>query len=193
MQQRDHSSGTFSQRLHTTEGRLREVEAHLATHLAARQDPTNAVPNVNQQFTESFSRLDRIALIITTRVGTFGFFLIIVAWTLLWIGWNLLAPPSLRFDPGPAFVFWLFISNMIQIMLMPLLLVGQNLQGRHAELRAESDFQINEKAEREVETILLSLERQATIIEGQTELILHILRCVDTSADEATRDSKYVD
>lgn len=180
MPQTEHSGGSLSQRLHATEERLHEVEAQLAMHLAARKDPTNAVPNVNQQFTESFSRLDRIALVITTRVGTFGFFLIIVTWTVLWLCWNLLAPQSLRFDPGPAFVFWLFISNMIQIMLMPLLLVGQNLQGRHAELRAESDFQINQKAEREVETILLSLERQATIIEGQTELILHILRCVDT-------------
>jgi len=171
-----------SQRLRATEERMHEIERRLAAQLAARAGPANAVPNVNQQHQESFSRMDRIALAITTRVGTFGFFLIIFTWTLFWLGWNTLAPRSIRFDPAPAFVLWLFISNMIQIFLMPLIMVGQNLLGRHAELRAESDFQINQKAEREVETILLSLERQAAIIERQGELILYILRCVDQPA-----------
>jgi hypothetical protein len=34
------------------------------------------------------------------------------------------------FDPFPAFVAYLLISNVIQIFLMPLIMVGQNLQGR---------------------------------------------------------------
>ncbi len=49
---------------------------------------------------------------------------------------------------------------MIQIFLMPLLLIGQNLQGKHAEARAEADFEVNAKAEREIETILQHLENQ---------------------------------
>jgi len=84
------------------------------------------------------------------------------------LGWNTLTPKDLRFDPFPAFVLWLFISNMLQIFLMPLIMIGQNLQGRHAEARADSDFEINVKAEREIEAILLQLERQ-------NELILKIL------------------
>jgi uncharacterized membrane protein len=87
----------------------------------------------------------------------------------LWLGWNTLAPSAVRFDPFPAFVFWLFLSNVIQIFLMPLIMVGQNLQGRHAEARAEADFDVNTKAEREIETILLHLE-------AQSDLILKILR-----------------
>jgi len=59
---------------------------------------------------------------------------------------------------------WLFISNMIQIFLMPLIMIGQNLQGRHAERRAEADFEVNVKAEREIETILLHLENQNKVI-----------------------------
>jgi uncharacterized membrane protein len=57
-----------------------------------------------------------------------------------------------------AFVFWLFISNLIQILLMPLIMVGQTIQGRHAELRADSDLEINVKAEQEIEVILAHLE-----------------------------------
>jgi uncharacterized membrane protein len=56
---------------------------------------------------------------------------------------------------------WLFLSNLIQIFLMPLIMVGQNLQGRHAEARAEADFEVNTKAEREIEAILLHLEAYA--------------------------------
>lgn len=53
-----------------------------------------------------------------------GFFFIIFTWTALWLGWNSLVTASFRFDPFPAFVFWLFISNMIQIFLMPLIMIG---------------------------------------------------------------------
>ena len=42
---------------------------------------------------------------------------------------------------------------------MPRIIVGQNLQGRHAELRAEADFDVNQRAEAKVETVL---ERRRT-------------------------------
>ena len=93
-----------------------------------------------------------------------GFFFIIFIWTAGWLGWNSLAPKEVRFDPFPAFVLWLFISNMIQIFLMPLIMIGQNLQSDHAEVRAEADFEVNTKAEREIETILMHLENQNKII-----------------------------
>lgn len=124
---------------------------------------------VNAEHRKKLSGLERLAIWITDRVGTMGFFLVILAWTLVWLGWNTLAPSAVRFDPFPAFVLWLFLSNMIQIFLMPLIMVGQNLQGRHAEARAEADFEVNTKAEREIESILLYLETQ-------NDLILKILR-----------------
>jgi len=76
------------------------------------------------------------------------------------VGLELTGCYDLRFDPYPAFVLWLFISNMIQLLLLPLLMIGQNLQSRHAELRAESEYEVNLKAEREIEAILLHLEAQ---------------------------------
>ena len=125
--------------------------------------------SVNVEHRKKLSRLERLAIWITDKVGTMGFFLVIFAWTLVWLGWNTLAPSAVRFDPFPAFVLWLFLSNMIQIFLMPLIMVGQNLQGRHAEARAEADFDVNTKAEREIEAILMHLETQ-------NDLILRILR-----------------
>jgi uncharacterized membrane protein len=112
----------------------------------------------------SLSGLDKLAVWITEKVGSMGFFLIIAAWTVGWLGWNTLAPNELRFDPYPAFVLWLFLSNAIQILLMPLIMVGQNLQGEHSEARAQADFEVNTKAEQEIETILLHLENQNSMI-----------------------------
>jgi uncharacterized membrane protein len=111
-----------------------------------------------------FDAVDRLALWITEHVGSMGFFLTIVVWTVLWLGWNLLAPHALLFDPPMGFVFWLFISNLIQILLMPLIMVGQNIQARHAEARAQHDLEINVKAEGEIELILRHLERQTEML-----------------------------
>jgi uncharacterized membrane protein len=125
--------------------------------------------NIIAEHKEKLSKINKLALWITDHVGSMGFFFIIFCWTAIWLSWNTLAPAKLRFDPFPAFVLWLFISNMIQIFLMPLIMVGQNLQSKHSELRAEQDFAINKKAETEIETILMHLE-------NQNELILKIVK-----------------
>lgn len=120
--------------------------------------------DLSQQATKPPPPLDRLALWITQRVGTIGFFLVIFSWTVLWLGWNLAAPKHLVFDPPMAFVFWLFISNVIQILLMPLIMVGQNIQGRQSESRAEHDLEINVRAEEEIEIILSHLEYQNALL-----------------------------
>ena len=119
--------------------------------------------NVNVVYEKSLKTLDRLAIAITNRVGSIGFFLIIAAWTVLWTGYNILASeiPALHwpaFDPFPAFVAYLLISNVIQILLMPLIMVGQNLQGRHSETRAELDFQVNLKNEISLTEVLRRLD-----------------------------------
>ena len=130
------------------------------------------IRNVNTQHKSSLSALDKLALWVTDHVGSMNFFFLIFIWTITWLGWNTLAPTSLRFDPFPAFVLWLFISNMIQIFLMPLIMIGQNLQSKHSEMRAEEDFIVNKKAESEVETILKHLE-------NQNDMILQILNKIE--------------
>lgn len=125
--------------------------------------------NINVEHKERLTKLERFAIWITSRIGSMGFFFIIFVWTLFWLSWNTLVSQEFRFDPFPAFVLWLFISNMIQILLLPLIMVGQNLQGRHSEARAEADFEVNFKAEREIEAILTHLEHQ-------DELILQVLK-----------------
>src|SRR5215831_5725194 len=137
--------------------------------------------NVNVVYEKSLNALDRLAIAITNRVGSFGFFLIIAGWTVVWTGYNILATelPGLHlraFDPFPAFVAYLLISNVIQILLMPLIMVGQNLQGRHSETRAELDFQVNLKNEISLTEVLrrldvLESERLPLLFAAQNEKI----------------------
>ncbi len=178
--------------------RRQEFERFLAEHpqaalevirgIGARLRQTNLLVsqrvtrNANIVHEQSLSALDRLAIAITDKVGSIGFFLIIAAWTVVWCGYNILASevPALHwpaFDPFPAFVAYLLISNVIQILLMPLIMVGQNLQARHSETRAELDFEVNQKAEKEVMATLLHLERN-------TDLLLQLMQHLDCRVSE---------
>jgi len=120
--------------------------------MASAQGGAGKSPEPDVQV-KSARRLERLAVSITRRVGSMGFFLTIFTWTVLWLCWNMSAPKPLRFDPFPGFVLWLFISNMIQLLLMPLLLIGQNLLGKGSEERAQRDYTVNRKAEKEIKEI----------------------------------------
>lgn len=125
-----------------------------------------------QEVKVSFNALEKFAVSITRSVGSMGFFFVLTGWTLGWLLWNLYGPVGSRFDPAPAFVIWLFTSNVIQLILLPLVMVGQNLEGKFADKRAQVDFEINRKAEHEIEVIIAHLE-------NQNELILELMRKID--------------
>lgn len=117
--------------------------------------------NANVQHEASLGRVERLAVWITQRVGTMGFFIIILSWTALWMGWNILAERlhwGLVFDRPWQFLVWLFISNVLQIHLMPLIMIGQNLLGRHAEIRAAQEYETTMQMEYETEVVLRYLE-----------------------------------
>ncbi len=120
--------------------------------------------NSNHLYQSTVKDSQKFAIFITEKVGTMGFFIIIFLWTIIWLTWNTVAPKEMQFDSGPAFVLWLFISNMIQIFLMPLLMIGQNIQGKFAEIRAENDFDVNVKAEKEIKELKIELDEIKTML-----------------------------
>jgi uncharacterized membrane protein len=121
---------------------------------------------------EILSGGERFALFMHRKIGSIGFFLFLVFWTVLWLGWNMLGPVGYRFDPAPAFVIWLFASNILQLVLLPVIMVGQNIEGRAAEKRAQTDFEINQRAEREIGVVIGHLE-------NQNDLLLEIMRKIE--------------
>ncbi len=140
--------------------------------MSKRKKKTKPLFNAYEETIKNLSSLDKLALWITEHVGSMGFFLIIFLWTISWLGWNFLAPKALIFDRPMSFTFWLFISNVIQILLLPLIMLGQNILSDHAEIRAKYDLEINVKAEQEIEVIIKHLEYQ-------NNLLLKMMRCLD--------------
>lgn len=111
------------------------------------------VKNPYQAHKNSLSPLDKFALFMTDRVGTMGFFFACVV---------LVTIPLFLSSVLPIVQY--ISSGYLQLILLPLILVGQNLQSRYTEIRAEHDFNTNVKAEKEIETILLHLEKQDQVM-----------------------------
>lgn len=119
------------------------------------------IPNTNEIHKSRLTGTDKIALFITRHVGTMTFFYLCLV----------LVTIPLIYNPAMPIVQYIS-SGYLQLILLPLILVGQNLQGRHAELRAQHDYETNVKAEKEIEAILLHLEKQ-------DEMMIEILHRIE--------------
>ena len=113
------------------------------------------IQNTNEVHNLHLSNTDKVALFITKRMGTMGFFYVCLALVSI----PLMFPVAL---PVVQYVS----SGFLQLIFLPLIMVGQNLQGRHSELRAQHAYETNVKAEKEIEAILLHLENQHKTIEN---------------------------
>jgi uncharacterized membrane protein len=96
--------------------------------------------NVNQQYEdENYTPMIRFTLWVNDHFGTPLAFILVQVWTVLWVGLNALK--IVHFDPLPACVVWLLVSNWIQLSTGPLLLVSGNLSEKHDRARAEAHYQ----------------------------------------------------
>jgi len=130
--------------------------------------------NVNEKHKNSLGLQDKIALAITTAIGTMYavyFFALFMGGWMLWQA-KLSGHP---FDPYP-FAFLLFIGNIVQLLLMPLIMVGQNIQSRHAEIRSDEEFKTTTSSYHDIEHILAHLDAQDEQIKQQTTLIENLLK-----------------
>jgi len=129
--------------------------------------------NVNAIHKKQFGLQDKIALTITAAIGTMYavyFFALFIAGWMFWQTYLTSTP----FDPYP-FIFLLFLGNIIQLLLMPLILVSQNIQGRHAEIRAEEEFKTTASIYKDIEHILIRLDEQGKELSQQTKLLEELI------------------
>ncbi|HEY3414896.1 MAG TPA: DUF1003 domain-containing protein [Armatimonadota bacterium] len=129
------------------------------------------IRNVRTAHAESLKPLEKFAIWMTNRVGTMAFFFFCV----------ILVTVPLIYKPSMTVIQYIS-SGYLQLILLPLIMVGQNLQSRAADLRAENDYEINIKAEREVEVILHHLEYQNSILIGMVQKMGYTLEEVEALA-----------
>ena len=120
--------------------------------------------NVNKEHKQSFTALDKIALFITKKVGT------------MWcaILFSILALISLpeALEEGTASTANWLTQTFLQLVLLSIIMVGQNLQRRHSKLRAEADYETNLEEKRDIEILAQRLD---AIEKEKLDKILKIL------------------
>jgi len=117
--------------------------------------------NANKEIQRFKSAGDKVADKITGFAGTMNFVYIHSIWFGLWILVNIgLFGASLIFDQFPFGLLTLIVS-LEAIFLSTFVMISQNRQATAAEIRSELDYQVNVKAEKEVDLILKALERLA--------------------------------
>lgn len=112
---------------------------------------SSIVKNINEEHEKSLSLNDRVGLLITKAVGT------------MWCAYAfvLLALISLPAAIGggiATLISWI-AQTFIQLVLLSIIMVGQNLQSRHDQMRAENDYNVNLKAEAEIEKLHAKIDR----------------------------------
>lgn len=108
--------------------------------------------NINTQHSASLSTTEYVALYITNKVGTFQCAIIFAIIGIMGVYGAMTNNLQMTLIIGSISGYFL------QLVLLPLILLGQNLQSRHSEMRAEEDFEINIKAEQEIEEINRKLD-----------------------------------
>lgn len=95
-------------------------------------------------------------------VGSWAFILTLILTILFWISFNgyilIEVIEGEPFDPFPFILLNLILSTLAGIQA-PIILMANNRQAHKDSLRAEYDYNVDRKAEKEIETIKTQLNR----------------------------------
>lgn len=99
----------------------------------------------------------RIADRVTNLTGTWIFIILLFIFLLIWVGINFYELVE-KFDPYP-FVFLNLVLAVINTILAPIILMSQKRQSERGTLKAEYEYEISKKSEREIGEIQKQLNR----------------------------------
>lgn len=116
------------------------------------------VQNVNEVFDDRLTLGDRISDAVASTVGSWRFITIQSAILVAWLILNITAWVR-HWDPYP-FILLNLVLSFQAAYTAPVIMMSQNRQDAKDRLRAEHDYQINLKAEKEIEVVLARLEVQ---------------------------------
>jgi uncharacterized membrane protein len=136
-------------------------------------------------FAEQFARF----------MGTARFLIYMTLFVIIWISWNLLAPPDLRWDDYP-FIFLTLMLSLQASYAAPLILLAQNRQEVRDRVINEQDRQANARAHadmeflaREVASLRMALGEVATRDFLRSELRNLVEELGDAQDDDADQHS----
>ncbi len=121
----------------------------------------------------------RIAVGLTKSVGTmwtaYSFAVLAIVGLLAILG---VLPPLVA-----LLVVWAS-QTFIQLVMLPILSVGQNVLGRHAELMAEEQFNTTMNTYHGIEEIMQHLSAQDAELLRQTKMLIHLLNAAGVTPEQ---------
>ena len=109
----------------------------------------NSLPTTKGQ--RAADRLTKIA-------GSWSFIIGFLVFLVLWMMTNVIWLEHQSWDPYPFILLNLVLSSLAAFQA-PIILMSQNRENERDRQRAEYDYAVNRKAEREIEEIKKSVER----------------------------------
>ncbi len=94
--------------------------------------------NVNKKHKDSLSFSERIANWITNKVGT-------MICALIFALLAFISFPSVVASHNTIIIVSWVTQAFLQLVLLPVIMVGQNLQNKHSELRADATYEMTKK------------------------------------------------
>lgn len=165
--------------------KVQELDASVfQKRLRSRQ---RAVSSFEAKVNKNRSLSERVADVITLKLGSMTFLIINAIWFLSWISINTgLVPFISAFDPFPFGLLTMIVS-LEAIFLAIIVLISQNRAARIDDLREEIDLQINTIAEEEITKIIelqvLLLQKNGIDLSNDQEL-QRMLKPTDTNRIE---------
>lgn len=152
-----------------------EAAVQVLTIMGERQRAANialrGMKNPNVAFEASrLSWWQRVSDLIATVAAGKWFTITHLVWFGVWIGINLLAmlgalPPALAFDPFPFGLLTMVVS-LEAIFLSIFVMVSQNRQSEKDRLRTDLDYQVNVKAQVQINALAEQLDRIEAAVAG---------------------------
>jgi len=128
--------------------------------------------DVNAALSAESSFGQRVADGIARVGGSWSFIIAFLAFLAIWTVVNTIILATGAFDPYP-FVFLNLILSMLAAIQAPIIMMSQNRQDTKDRLRGELDFDVNRRAEAEVQ----NLSRKLHLLGDKMDDLEALLRC----------------
>lgn len=132
-----------------------------------------------------FSINDRIALFIAHKMAHMGVVYVFIGFIVFWIFWG---EETLK-DPYP-FPLLLLVMNFMMLILLPLIMVGQNILNRHSENRSEQVYDATMSTYQNITIILDRLNNHEKELLHQTKMLQSLIMETDSDVKTIKKKSK---
>ena len=115
--------------------------------------------SINQIHQSNMSLLDKAGFTITRAVGTMITAILFTVLALISL------PAALKTHDKIIIVAWI-AQTFLQLVLLPIIMVGQNIQGKHTEVMADEEFKTTQTTYKDLEHLILVNQKQLDLLIG---------------------------